>query len=46
MNKSKVLYDRFVKPQSKVTDYRTKYSGIRESDLKGEKVVSLREVSL
>jgi len=41
-----VLYDRFVKPQSKVTDYRTKYSGIRESDLKGDKVVSLREVSL
>ena len=38
-----VLYDRFVKPQSKVTDYRTKYSGIRESDLKGDKVVSLRE---
>ena len=41
-----MLYDRFVKPQSKVIDYRTKYSGIRESDLKGEGVVSLREVSL
>ncbi|KAK8803131.1 hypothetical protein WA588_002287, partial [Blastocystis sp. NMH] len=38
-----VLYDSFVKPQSKVVDYRTKYSGIRPSDLEGPNVVSLRE---
>lgn len=42
----KVLYDSFVKPQSKVVDYRTKYSGIRPSDLEGPNVVSLREVLL
>ena len=39
-----MLYDSYVKPGSKVTDYRTKYSGIRESDLKDDKAVSLREV--
>ena len=41
-----MLYDSFVKPQSKVVDYRTKYSGIRQSDLEGPNVVSLREVCL
>ena len=29
-----VLFDAFVKPEQPVTDYRTKWSGIRESDLK------------
>ncbi|CAL8084886.1 unnamed protein product [Orchesella dallaii] len=28
------LYDKFVKPKLKVTDFRTKYSGIREADLR------------
>lgn len=32
-----VLYDRFVRPKGFVTDFRTKYSGVRQSDLrKGE----------
>ena len=35
----KVLYDRFVRPKGYVTDFRTKYSGVRQSDLrKGEAV--------
>lgn len=28
------LYDEFVKPKERVTDYRTKISGVRPSDLK------------
>ncbi|CAB3382008.1 Hypothetical predicted protein [Cloeon dipterum] len=30
---NEVLYDTFVKPREQVTDYRTQYSGVRESDL-------------
>jgi len=30
---NEVLYDSFVKPVESVTDYRTQYSGVRESDL-------------
>ena len=29
----KCVYDKFVKPREAVTDYRTKYSGIRPKDL-------------
>lgn len=29
-----VLLDKYIKPWKKVVDYRTKYSGIREADLK------------
>lgn len=32
------LYDEFVKPREKITDFRTKVSGIRPSDLKKGKV--------
>lgn len=32
---SNTIYDKFVKPQEKVVDYRTKWSGIREEDLRG-----------
>ena len=39
-----LLYDTFVKPPSKITDYRTEFSGIRAEDLEGDNVVSLREV--
>lgn len=39
-----VLYDEFVKPKGFVTDFRTKYSGIRKSDLRQDKAVSLEEV--
>lgn len=28
------LYDEFVKPKEKVTDYRTRISGVRPADLK------------
>ena len=35
-----VLYDRFVRPKGYVTDFRTKYSGVRQSDLRmGEAVL-------
>jgi RNA exonuclease 4 len=30
---NEVLYDTFVKPLEAVTDYRTQFSGVRESDL-------------
>ena len=29
-----VLYDKFVKPEKNITDYRTAVSGIRQEDLK------------
>lgn len=41
-----MLYDSFVKPPSKVTDYRTEFSGVRKEDLEGDHAVSLREVVL
>jgi len=40
----KVLYDEIVKPKGFVTDFRTKYSGIRKSDLRKENdVVTFEE---
>lgn len=36
------IYDRFVRPKSFVTDFRTKWSGVRKSDLR--EAVSLEEV--
>lgn len=40
------LYDEIVKPKGFVTDFRTKYSGIRKSDLRQDKeVVTFEEVS-
>lgn len=41
-----MLYDSFVRPPSKVVDYRTKYSGIHPGDLDKEGVATLREVDL
>lgn len=38
-----VLYDKHVRPQSFVTDFRTKYSGIRKSDLRHGKAIALAE---
>ena len=42
------IYDRFVKPKEEVTDYRTKVSGVRPSDLKrGEEFETVqKEVAL
>ena len=36
----KVLYDRHVQVDERVTDFRTKYSGVRAKDLKNDSVVS------
>jgi len=36
-----VLYDKHVAPQEWVTDFRTKYSGIRVHDIRSEKGYSL-----
>lgn len=30
----KCIYDKYVKPTEKVTDYRTEFSGIRPEDIK------------
>lgn len=38
-----VLYDKHVRPQAFVTDFRTKYSGIRKSDLRHGKAISLTD---
>ena len=38
-----VIYDKHVRPQSFVTDFRTKYSGIRKSDLRYGKAISLTD---
>lgn len=35
--------ERFVRPQSLVTDFRTKYSGVRKCDLKRGEAVSFAE---
>lgn len=40
-----VLYDQYVRPPGFVTDFRTKYSGIRKRDLREGTAVSLAEVS-
>ena len=39
-----VLYDEYVRPPSYVTDFRTKYSGIRKKDLRQGTAVTLAEV--
>jgi RNA exonuclease 4 len=38
------LYDQFVRPKSFVTDFRTKWSGVRKSDLREGVAVTLEEV--
>eukprot|EP00602_Paraphysomonas_sp_CaronLab_P001562 CAMPEP_0185031748 /NCGR_PEP_ID=MMETSP1103-20130426/19369_1 /TAXON_ID=36769 /ORGANISM="Paraphysomonas bandaiensis, Strain Caron Lab Isolate" /LENGTH=237 /DNA_ID=CAMNT_0027567371 /DNA_START=19 /DNA_END=729 /DNA_ORIENTATION=+ len=37
------IYDKFVRPKSFVTDFRTKYSGVRKSDLRKGVAVTLEE---
>jgi interferon-stimulated exonuclease-like 2 len=39
-----VLYDEYVRPPGYVTDFRTKYSGIRKSDLRQGTAITLQEV--
>ena len=39
-----VIYDEFVRPPGYVTDFRTKYSGIRKKDLRRDNAISLQEV--
>ncbi|XP_076582912.1 RNA exonuclease 1 homolog [Chaetodon auriga] len=39
----KVIYDTFVKPESKVVDYNTRFSGVTEEDLESA-TISLRDV--
>ncbi|XP_028260170.1 RNA exonuclease 1 homolog [Parambassis ranga] len=39
----KVVYDTFVKPESKVVDYNTRFSGVTEEDLENT-TISLRDV--
>ena len=38
----KVVYDKFVKPMEKVTDYRTEVSGVRREDVFGPNAVDFR----
>ena len=38
-----VLYDKFVRCVERVTDFRTKYSGVRAKDIKGPGAVTLQE---
>ena len=38
-----VIYDKFVRPESFVTDFRTKYSGVRKKDLREGQAVSFQE---
>jgi hypothetical protein len=40
------IYDRFVRPKSFVTDFRTKYSGVRRCDLRKGEAVTLEEVHI
>mmetsp|Transcript_2852 Transcript_2852/g.6597 ORF Transcript_2852/g.6597 Transcript_2852/m.6597 type:complete len:133 (+) Transcript_2852:47-445(+) len=40
-----VLYDEYVRPPGFVTDFRTKYSGIRKSDLRQGTAITLQEVN-
>lgn len=39
-----VIYDEFVRPPGFVTDFRTKYSGVRKKDLRQGTAISLLEV--
>ena len=39
-----VLYDEYVRPPGFVTDFRTKWSGVRKQDLRQGKAVTLQEV--
>ncbi|XP_029004193.1 RNA exonuclease 1 homolog [Betta splendens] len=39
----KVIYDTFVKPESKVVDYNTRFSGVTQEDLEGT-TITLRDV--
>ncbi|KAG9351244.1 hypothetical protein JZ751_025136 [Albula glossodonta] len=39
----RVIYDTFVKPESKVVDYNTRFSGVTEEDLEGT-IITLRDV--
>ncbi len=41
----KTLFDHFVRPPAMVTDFRTKYSGVRKADLRLGHAISLTEVS-
>lgn len=41
----KVIYDEFVQPKDHVTDFRTKWSGIRKTDITTKNAVQLEEVS-
>ena len=38
------IYDKFVRPKSFVTDFRTKYSGVRKGDLRKGQAITLEEV--
>ena len=38
------LYDQFVRPKGFVTDFRTKWSGVRQSDLRKDVAVTFEEV--
>lgn len=40
-----VLYDQHVRPPGFVTDFRTKYSGVRKSDLRAGIAITLSEVT-
>ena len=40
-----VIYDEFVRPPGFVTDFRTKWSGVRRKDLRRETAITLLEVS-
>eukprot|EP00899_Mesostigma_viride_P015617 jgi/Mesvir1/24056/Mv10785-RA.1 len=42
-DKGEVVYDKFVKPIERITDYRTHVSGVRASDLNGSKAVGFYE---
>ena len=39
-----VIYDEFVRPPGFVTDFRTKWSGVRKKDLRQGTAISLQEV--
>lgn len=40
------IYDKFVSPPEYVTDFRTKWSGIRSKDLRADRAISLQQVWL
>mmetsp|Transcript_11246 Transcript_11246/g.15447 ORF Transcript_11246/g.15447 Transcript_11246/m.15447 type:complete len:247 (+) Transcript_11246:272-1012(+) len=41
--KGNVLYDHFVRPQTRITDFRTKYSGVRPKDLRTDETHSFTQ---